>query len=364
MVQHVAQTREHRWRLGSEVMAKDTMSAVLTDFALTMVTDFPITRILDHLVLRIADVLPISSAGVSLIAPGQDPRYVAASDPDAHRFEQLQDDMAEGPCRLACESGLPVLAPDLAHDERFPGFAPAAVGAGLAAVFAFPLSHGPERFGALDLYRWSPGPLDADALASAATLANVAAVYITNAAARDQATRHSREMQDLAHHDPLTGLPNMLLLRQRLAHAASRARRSRASAAVLFIDLDAFKLVNDAHGHQTGDRLLVAVANRLAMTVRPGDTLARIHGDEFVLLCEDVTGEGDAAVLVTRVQGLFDEPFVVAGITLHVSASVGIAFAGPGEQVSEELVGQADQAMYAHKRERTQASSQATSQLR
>jgi diguanylate cyclase (GGDEF)-like protein len=327
-------------------MARNTMSSVLTEFALTMVTDFPITKILDHLVQRIVEVLPVTSAGVTLITQGEDPRYIAASDKNALRFEQLQSEMGEGPCLLSYQSGNPVSVPDLEHDERFAAFAPAAVEAGLAAVFAFPLRHGAGRFGALDLYRSTAGPLDPEAMASAVTLANVAAVYLINAESRDATAARAQEMHDLATHDVLTGLPNMLLLRQRLEHTAQRARRTGAPAAILFIDLDRFKSVNDMHGHQVGDLLLVAIAERLSTVVRPGDTLARIYGDEFVLLCEDLHTRADVDVLVSRIRGVFDVPFQVEDLTLKASASVGIGYSGPGEQVTEGLVTAADQAMY------------------
>ena len=129
------------------------LSEVLGEFARTMVTDFPIQGILDHLVTRIVDVLPVTSAGVTLISPTMDPRYVAASNADALRFERLQTELGEGPCLAAYTSGSEVLVPDLANDDRFQRFAPRAVQAGLTAVFTFPLNHGDRRLGALDLYR-------------------------------------------------------------------------------------------------------------------------------------------------------------------------------------------------------------------
>lgn len=100
------------------------LSDVLSEFAQTMVTDFPVQMILDHFVLRIVDVLPISGAGVTLIAPGSSPEYVAASNDAALRFEQLQTDTSEGPCLLAYESGRAVAVPDLAADHQFPLFSP------------------------------------------------------------------------------------------------------------------------------------------------------------------------------------------------------------------------------------------------
>ena len=109
----------------------------------------------------------------------------------------------------------------------------------------------------------------------------------------------------------MTGLANRLLLQERLEHAAQRARRSHTNAAILFVDLDRFKQVNDTYGHQVGDELLICVAQRLTGVVRPGDTLARVSGDEFVFLCEDLHGASDVEVLARRVDRAFAKPFVL-----------------------------------------------------
>lgn len=157
------------------------VSEVLSEFARTMLTDFPIQEILDRLVLRIVDVLPVSGAGVTLIAPGAGPRYAAASNDLAMVFEQMQADLGEGPCVMAYQTGTAVTVPDLRREHRFPRFGPQALAGGLVAVFTFPLRDGDTRLGALDLYRDTPGPLDADTLAAAQTLADVAAAYLLNA---------------------------------------------------------------------------------------------------------------------------------------------------------------------------------------
>ena len=335
------------------VVHENSLSAVLSEFAETMLTDFRIQAILDHLVERIVDVLPISGAGVTLITPGVTPQYVAASGEAALRFERLQTKLGQGPCLVAHHSGEPVLIPDLAVDATFPQFGPAALAAGLAAVFAFPLGHGDGRLGALDLYRDSAAALAPDDVAAAQTLANVAAAYLLNANAREQAIEARDRFQESALHDALTGLPNRMLLAQRLEHAAARAQRSRTTAAVLFADLDRFKQVNDTHGHAVGDGLLIDVAARLSALVRPGDTLARISGDEFVILCEDLGAPADAESLAARIDHAFAAPFAVNGIEIVVSASVGIAYSGPGQAITHQLVSDADAAMYEAKRRRS-----------
>ena len=227
--------------------------------------------------------------------------------------------------------------PDLARDDRFPAFAPAALDAGLAAVFTFPLRDGDGRLGALDLYRDTAGDAGRRTTWTAAqTLADVAAAYLLNAQARDDARRATDQFRHGALHDPLTGLPNRVLLQQRLEHAAQRARRSHTNAAVLFVDLDRFKQVNDTHGHQVGDELLLAVAQRLTGLVRPGDTLARVSGDEFVFLCEDLTRPSDVEALARRVDEAFAEPFVLEGVRDRRPAPASAwPSPVPGEDISE-----------------------------
>lgn len=116
--------------------------------------------------------------------------------------------------------------------------------------------------------------------------------------------------------------------------------------ALLFADLDRFKLVNDLHGHQRGDELLVAVARRLTRLIRPSDTLARMSGDEFIILCEDLKDPSNVELLVQRIHDALDHPFDLAGVQVNVSASVGIAYAGRGEDMTTRLIQRADHAMY------------------
>jgi len=326
------------------------LSEVLSEFAHTLVTDFPIQGILDHLVERIVDVLPITAAGVTIIAPGVAPHYLAASNESALQFERLQTELGEGPCLAAYESGTAVAIADLRTDHRFPQFTPRALSAGLAAVFTFPLCDGDERLGALDLYRDRKGRLNANAMRTAQTLADVTAAYILNAKARADLHDSVIRSREIALHDSLTGLPNRTLLLERLDHAVLRCHRSNRLAAVLFVDLDQFKSVNDQYGHYVGDELLIAVAERLKATLRPGDTVARLSGDEFVILCEDLEGHLLAGEIAARVGNAIAAPFLLSGHEIGISASVGIAFSGPGKQLSDNLLAEADTAMYQAKR--------------
>jgi diguanylate cyclase (GGDEF)-like protein len=335
-------------------MVKEELADVLSEFARTMVTDFPIQGILDHLVERIVDVMPITAAGVTLIAPDLQPRYVAASNPAALRYEKLQTELGEGPCLAAYQTGEAISVPDLSVEGRFRHFTPRALEAGLTGVFTFPLRHAHLQLGALDLYRDSTGPLTPEAMVAAQTLADVAAAYLINAQARADLIASTEQSRDAALHDALTGLPNRALILQLIAHAFRSSLRSHTNSAVMFIDLDRFKEVNDTHGHRVGDELLVAVAERLTMLLRPGDSVARLSGDEFVVLCEDIADTDSVDSLAVRLDSELARPFDLSGIRVKVSASIGIAFTGQGTDSPEELLLDADVAMYQSKRHRVE----------
>jgi diguanylate cyclase (GGDEF)-like protein len=159
------------------------------------------------------------------------------------------------------------------------------------------------------------------------------------------------QLAHLAHHDPLTGLPNRLLFNDRLDHALDRARRDGSQLAVLFVDLDRFKHINDSLGHLAGDGLLQEVAARLTGAVRREDTVARMGGDEFTLLLEDLRRPEDAAVLARKLLDVLSGPYSVAGRELFVTASVGISLYPRDGSGCEELIRNADAAMYQAKEE-------------
>ena len=326
--------------------------SVLSEFARTLLADTPIQATLDRLVVRIVEVLPVEAAGVTLITDDAGPAHIAASDAAALQFERLQSELAEGPCIAAFDSGAAVAVPDLhSGGAAFPRFARAAVDAGLRSVFTFPMRHGDHRIGALDLYRSTVGTLDEGDSEVAQTLADVATAYLLNARLRDEEQAKLDRFQHLALHDTLTGLPNRRLFEERLTNAASRAQRDHTIAAVFFADLDRFKEVNDTHGHTVGDDLLRAVAQRFTDLVRPGDTCARLSGDEFAFLCEDLHDRSDLDVIIGRITRAFDIPFVLPTAVVSITVSIGVAFAGLGEQVSAAMLAQADGAMYEAKRE-------------
>jgi diguanylate cyclase (GGDEF)-like protein len=155
-----------------------------------------------------------------------------------------------------------------------------------------------------------------------------------------------RELEHRAMHDPLTGLPNRELLMDRLSVALARLGRQGTAVGVLFIDLDGFKEVNDAHGHSVGDELLVSIASRLRREVRDGDTVARYGGDEFVVLCEDLVHLDAAMPLARRLAEAIGQPVSAGERLLAVQASVGVVVEQNPATSAEALVTRADAEMY------------------
>jgi diguanylate cyclase (GGDEF)-like protein/PAS domain S-box-containing protein len=159
-----------------------------------------------------------------------------------------------------------------------------------------------------------------------------------------------RRLSYLAFHDELTSLPNRTLFMDRLERAVAMARRRGTQLAVLMLDLDGFKDVNDKFGHEAGDLLLKGVAGRLKACLRDADTLSRLGGDEFAVLLPMIDGAASAREVASRLLVLLRRPFLMAGDELSVSASIGVAlFPGDGES-PEEIMNCADQAMYGVKR--------------
>ncbi len=161
-----------------------------------------------------------------------------------------------------------------------------------------------------------------------------------------ESRRAEKQIEQLAYHDSLTGLANRVRLEERLSAAISQAKRQGHAIAILFMDLDRFKVVNDSLGHKVGDLLLQQVAARLQGMLRAGDTLARLGGDEFILLLSRIERPEDAAVVARKILELFRRPFSVAGRELFVTMSVGIGVCPYDGEDSDSLVKSADIAMY------------------
>lgn len=165
------------------------------------------------------------------------------------------------------------------------------------------------------------------------------------------AYRNKTHLKHMVYHDALTGLPNRLLLIDRIEHAVARAERQNKMSALLLLDLDNFKLVNDTLGHDFGDELLAEVAMRLTGQVSGLDTVARLGGDEFIILLESIETPADAAVIALGINEILTVPFNINGEDLHITASIGIALSPSDGRSIGRLMKYADAAMYNAKEE-------------
>jgi len=155
-------------------------------------------------------------------------------------------------------------------------------------------------------------------------------------------------IQRMAHHDSLTGLPNRLLFNDRLNQALTLARRDASRFALLYLDLDQFKPVNDTMGHAVGDELLKSAAARIRRQVRESDTVARVGGDEFAVILSDIARREDAAIVAEKIVGALAAPFQLGSPaqSIEIGTSIGIAIYPADAQDADALVGAADAAMY------------------
>jgi diguanylate cyclase (GGDEF)-like protein/PAS domain S-box-containing protein len=283
--------------------------------------------------------------------------YVALLDPDSDTLSFPyfvdQHDAPPAPCRLDAEtrtaevirSGAPILWVPAAREgsaERpatpsYPGTEP-------MAWLGVPLETAGEVIGALVVQSYS-GELTYTT--SDQELLQFVSVQVAHAITRKQA---EARLQQLALFDPLTGLPNRVLLHDRIETALARARRDRSRLAVLYIDLDGFKEVNDRFGHAVGDRILPEVGARFVGCVRAGDTVARLGGDEFVVLLSQIALPQHAAAVAEKVRRTLVEPFEHGELRLQLSASIGVAVFPEHGDALQPLLQRADEAMYRAKR--------------
>jgi diguanylate cyclase (GGDEF)-like protein len=162
--------------------------------------------------------------------------------------------------------------------------------------------------------------------------------------------RNDEGQRRAALQDPLTGLPNRALILDHLRLALARSERQPSTVGVLFVDLNRFKMINDTLGHQAGDAVLVATAERLRSALRPPDTVGRLGGDEFVVVCEDIGGRSDALAVAARLVASLEAPVKVAGRDVRIRASIGVAVSTTGATDAAALLTEADGAMFWAKR--------------
>jgi diguanylate cyclase (GGDEF)-like protein/PAS domain S-box-containing protein len=251
----------------------------------------------------------------------------------------------------AIRSGEIQVIDDFKTESKIEIWRDAALQRGYHSSIALPLKDGDHTFGVLCIYADTPGAFPKEEQRLLDELANDLAFGIVTLRTRDERKEAEKKIEHLAFYDLLTDLPNRQLLMDRLHQAMMGSARSQRMGALLFIDLDNFKILNDTCGHDIGDQLLIEVAHRLLTCVREGDTISRLGGDEFVVMLEDLNEKPSEAatqakVVAEKIITVLNRPYLVAGRQHHSTPSIGVTlFIGSGNSV-DELLKQADIAMY------------------
>ena len=268
----------------------------------------------------------------------QTPEIAAFAEFNRQRRQALGGDRDAGLLRRVWSEAKPAWIMDIAQDASLERTG-AALQAGLKSGFGFPILIAGKFYGVMEFFARDERQRDDDLLSIAASIGSQVGQFI----ARKEA---ESSLMFFANHDALTGLPNRAMFNQRLALALARAHRYGKMAAVLFIDLDRFKIINDTLGHDAGDRLLKQLAERLRVSLREADTVGRQGGDEFVVLIEDLTDSNQVTGVAQKMLETIAEPYLIAGQEFHVTASIGISVYPEDGNDQQALLKNADIAMY------------------
>lgn len=305
----------------------------------------PLPEILARITGMVEQQFPHYSCAVLLLDQGRLCAAAPGLAPElAGVLQSLDVREGHGPCSTAVVRGEAVVVDDVASHPSCAAVRGALLSVGLRACIALPIMDGEQTtLATLSLFARTAGPFPAQVLQALEKARHLAAVSV----------EHHRLTEKLAHqalYDALTGLPNRRLFEEQLGRVMAGA--SAEAVALLFIDVDDFKTVNDHLGHLAGDQILVEIAGRLRRTVHKDDLLARISGDEFTVILSGVS-EADAVLVAQRILQTFEAPFVVEACELYVTASIGLSLTPTGGQEASALKRSADLAMYHAKSHKT-----------
>ena len=304
----------------------------------------PLDQILDAIITGAQELLSAEAVGLRLRDSDHPGMLLLVSSCG------LPDEVAKRMWRMPVEeagvAGQAVLQDNLVVADGYPGYQhvnPELVAAGMHAAMAAPVHDNGVVVGSLVVGSFSPDrSFSKHDQAVLLAFAEHVSLAVTDA--------NTLEAMHQAFHDSLTGLASRALFIDRVEHGLAVAAREHGQVAVLFADLDRFKIVNDSLGHASGDQLLAGVAERLRDCIRASDSAARLGGDEFAVLLHDVRLPDQASVVAARVVAALSEPFEISGREIFIGCSVGIAFSELGQRDAESLIQRADLAMYQAKR--------------
>jgi diguanylate cyclase (GGDEF)-like protein len=310
---------------------------------------FPIQPLLDVVVRSLTSSLAIEGVGIGITFKRARTLFVAGNSPDVVIVENVQAESREGPGAEAAATGKFVEVRDVSA-SKYTRFAAEAMAHGYHSVFAFPLGDTVRAVGSMCLYLTETGPLSEDRMRIAQAVTAVTTEFLLNAQQKLVEIIDVQQRGAVGIIDKLTGLPVGEAHRAEVEGQEIEGKGGTESVAILFLDLDRFKLINDTHGHEVGNQLLVAVAQRLAGLTREGEVLTREGGDEFVVFCSRTT-ISDITYLAERIKRAFEYPFVLPKNVISIQASIGMAISEPGSWFDSTLFSQADEAMYRVKRQ-------------
>jgi len=330
----------------------DRLTEVLHELAAIVNDDFTVDDAARVLLSAVPRVLDVDGAGISVVDQDGLMRFVQGTSGPVDELDRIQETLQAGPCQDSRHQGRTVAVDDIAASGPWPqAYLDQAREAGFQAVTTFPLQARDRVWGALDLYRVRAAALSDDEIATGQALAHVATGFLALAADREALREAQQELTRRAMYDALTGLPMRWVLVDHVDRALSALRRTAGHVGVLFIDLDGLKFVNDNHGHAAGDHLIRSSADALQRTVRPSDVVARVGGDEFVVLLPGLTDPGTAEEVAARVLDALATAARTAGTTLRGrGASVGVTTTDDPAASADTLISHADAAMYQAKR--------------
>ncbi len=304
-----------------------------------------LATVLEAILRGVTELLPARTCSV-MLREGDELRVVAAVGNDEAADARMP--LGGGISGHVAARQEPLLVNGRVTAADFPGLQPRATA--VDSAISVPLVQAGELVGVLNLATDAGHEFSEYDLRAVSLFAENAAAAVAKAQLYESSRRQAGELAHRASHDALTDLPNRLMLAEQSTRALQRAAGHDSSIALLFIDLDGFKNVNDAFGHLAGDELLIAVSQRVTGCLRAGDLAARVGGDEFAVLLTDVADERTPLTVADRIVERLRRPYVVAGQSVQITASVGLAFAPRDGGDFDALLRSADRALYAAKR--------------